>query len=248
MGNLLPPLLSTHLETLRLTRQNAIYEAALCLARPEYSALEKVHAEFLHPDEAAYLSTLKYERRRSSYLLGRYCAKQALSRILAETTPTAVAISQGVFTQPVVAGPGARNTQVSISHAGEWGAAIAFPEAHPMAIDIEEAKPDRADVIRSQLTAAECDRLCLMDPDATRALVLLWTVKEAMSKVIRCGMMTPFTIFEVAEFSRVERRYVSTFTNFPQYKATSLFFDDLVLSIVSPKNTTFEIALGKIAS
>jgi phosphopantetheinyl transferase len=130
---------------------------------------------------------------------------------------------------------------VSISHSGQWGAALAFPERHPLAIDIEEVNPDRAEAIRSQLTAAECRLLKMDAPD----LIVAWTIKEALAKVIRCGMMTPFSVFEIATIQHEENRMVATFTNFAQYKANSFFCSGMAITLVTPKNTTFQLQIWK---
>lgn len=48
-----------------------------------------------------------------------------------------------------------QNIQVSISHCDAIGFSTAFPEAHPMGIDVEKISPDRTDVILSQITPTE---------------------------------------------------------------------------------------------
>src|SRR5260370_17863619 len=58
-------------------------------------------AEFLGPIETAYFSTLRAERRRKRYLLGRYAAKRALSEPLSETDLKCIEILTGVLQQPI---------------------------------------------------------------------------------------------------------------------------------------------------
>ena len=244
MGHVLP-LPQTHLETVRMVRPDGgSFAAALCVARLAFPALGAMRGEFLHPDEEACFSAMKFERRRRSYLAGRYCAKQALCLLEPGGEARAFRITPGVFTQPIVEHPSSR-AQVGISHAGDWGAALAFPEAHPMGLDIEEMDPDKAEVIRSQAAPGETPLLGKVNGEEIRALTLLWTIKEALSKALRCGMMTPFTLFEISSLEREDGRYVSAFTHFAQYKAVSFFLQDIAVSIVSPRNSALHFALGK---
>lgn len=229
----------THLDVIELARPERVLRAAFSLAHPGTSDLLAAAADFLHADERAHLATLTFERRRNSYLLGRYAAKVALGALVPGVASTALAIRPGVFEFPVVTG--IANVQVSISHAGEWGAAMAFPEAHPMAVDLELIAADRAEVIQSQLTAAEKARLGAGPLDGVTELTLLWTVKEAMAKVIRTGMMTPFEVFEVAAVRAEDGAFHSTFTQFGQYEAVSFVLPQVVATVIGPKHSRYQL-------
>jgi 4'-phosphopantetheinyl transferase EntD len=235
----------TILEPLRLERNEKVFHAAFCLACPPWPETRDRRDQFLHAEEQSYFATLKFERRQISFLAGRYCAKRALQHLCPAAEPASFPIRPGVFQQPVVHGLRA-NLQVSISHAHVWAAAVAFPEEHPMAIDIEEVKADKADAIRSQLTPSEYGLVAPLAGGELRALTLLWTAKEAMAKVIRCGMMTPFTMFEIDSASASGRAIVSTFANFGQYKAISYFHENLAISLVSPRNTSIKSNLDSL--
>ncbi|MBU6398866.1 MAG: 4'-phosphopantetheinyl transferase superfamily protein [Verrucomicrobia bacterium] len=226
------------LEALCLERKDGVFQAGFCLARPPGRELLAGSARFLHPEEQELFATLKFERRQLSYLTGRFCAKHAIRLLRPDLSLSAIAIHPGVFQQPIVCADGLA-PQISISHAADWGAALAFPEEHPMAIDIEEIKEERAGVVRSQVTDAEYGLVTPLAQDEIRALTLLWTVKEAMSKVIRCGMMTPFTLFEVGSAERAGPAIVCTFPNFAQYKTTTYWACGLAITLVSPKNSSF---------
>ena len=68
--------------------------------------------------EAAYFATLRHEIRQSSYLLGRYAAKLALSELFSEPDLQAIEVVRGVFEQPILQYPRNSGYGVTISHAG----------------------------------------------------------------------------------------------------------------------------------
>jgi len=82
---------------------------------------------FLGPGEREYFSTLKFVRRRQSYLLGRYAAKMAVAHQVGEIDLRAIEILRGVFEQPIVHCVRSDGWCVSISHADTLAAALAFP-------------------------------------------------------------------------------------------------------------------------
>jgi phosphopantetheinyl transferase len=215
--------------------------AALCFfSLPASHPFEEL-ADVLHPRETAYYHTLKSEKRKRSYLVGRYAAKKAVAAFVQETDPRRILIQQGIFNQPIATCEDARNVQVSITHCDGLGAAIAFPEAHPMGIDLERIKPGKREAIESQMTKAEREGITALSFPYDMLLTLAWTAKEALSKVLKTGLTTPFTIFAMSEIKVQNDCFTGSFENFPQYKALSFETDGYVCSIVCPKKTGIEI-------
>lgn len=217
-----------------LHRKHAIFYASLCILAKPFEILEHDAADFLHPEEYVYFSTLQHRARKYSYLIGRYCAKQALSIEPFALKPSKYAITTGIFGQPIVSA--AKNIQVSIAHSITFGAALAFPEEHPMGIDIEPINDKNLDAKLMQMTPEE---LALMAKyhQQTPAATLLWTAKEALSKIMRTGFMTPFSLFEISS-CKIEGNFIYTyFKNFNQYQACSFLVNDHICSIVYPKQT-----------
>jgi len=101
----------------------------------------EIASEILGTNETGYFSTLRFARRKESYLLGRYAAKVALSKVLAEQDLKAIEIERGVFEQPIVRCDGNGRWDVTISHAGSLAVVLAYPTAHPMGIDIGRIDP-----------------------------------------------------------------------------------------------------------
>ncbi|MBN2373914.1 4'-phosphopantetheinyl transferase superfamily protein [bacterium] len=242
---------NTYIEKLALKRPDKIFEACLCISNPGFSELKEKRFNFLHPSEIACFDQLNFERRQKSYLLGRLCAKQALSVFLKEPDMTRISIHNGVFRQPVVRCVSRECVQVSISHCDECGGAIAFPEDHPMSIDLEKIDPKKTGLINTQCTQDELRLLQDIElqhiqlPDIAR-LTLLWTVKEALSKALRCGLMSPFKIFEVKGLSSSSDCLKWTFKKFAQYKSISFIVDNMACSIVMPKDTEVTINIKEL--
>ena len=234
---------------LSLKWKNLSLKAGLCFSQVTFQQLKEGSSSFLHPMEESYFRGLTHPRRQHSYLLGRYCAKQALIACCNDVDVEEVAIKAGVFDHPVVVCGLDASLQVSISHTSDFGAALAFPETHPMAIDVETICSSKSDTIRSQLTLTEqklWSSLHKEGEDEATQLTLLWTVKEALSKALRCGLTVPFEILEIETIRETEGFVISTFKNFKQYQAISFCLEGNVCSIVHPFNTSFSIDINGI--
>ena len=169
----------------------------------EYPALVHHIAEFLASSEAAYFAGLHFLRRQQSFLLGRYAAKLALQYALQTPDLKAIEIGRGVFEQPVVSHLSAKTPGVTISHCNEIAVALAFPAGHPMGVDIERIDPARMITIQSQLSPVECAWACLAGADEITLSTLIWTAKEALSKALTCGLMSPMEILNLSEFTHL---------------------------------------------
>lgn len=236
---------TTYILPLGLQRENELYAGSLCISQATYQDLNKVSHTFLHPQEQAYLAKLEHERRRHSYLLGRYCAKRAISSYTQTQDLQSTYIKSGIFQQPITDCPAANNLQVSISHTQTIGAAIAFPEEHPMGIDIETNDCTKVDIIKTQMTTAE-EKLALTFHHFGSPLTFLWTAKEALSKVLRCGFMIAMELLEIETVLPKENYIQSYFKHFHQYQALSFQFNETICSIVYPRKTQLDIDVLKI--
>lgn len=202
--------------------------------------------KLLHPQEKAHFDMLQFERRKKSFALGRISAKKAISDFLNEDDPRNILIQSGIFNHPVIGYPGNSNAQVSITHCDDLGASIAFKETYPMGIDIEKVNSENLEVISSQLTREEVDLLQALPYPHEEMLTLLWTAKEALSKVLKTGLMTPLNVYEINEIIFNDSYYTSMFKNFGQYKTISFSLGCYICSIAYPKNTDMDINLLKI--
>jgi len=234
----------TYTTPLVLQYEDLSFVAGFCLSGLGLESLKDKRNSFLHPKEQVHFEALKYPKRQHSYLLGRYCAKQALNTHMNKKDPTNILIENGVFQQPIVYSLTHMNQQVSISHTNTLGAALAFHEAYPMAIDIESINKDKDDTISTQLSNNELN-LAASLPNAP-PLSLLWTIKEALSKVLKCGLTIPFELLEIEALTQQGACIISHFTNFPQYQAISFFLSEATCSIVYPKKATLNMDILSI--
>ncbi|MGL6095670.1 MAG: 4'-phosphopantetheinyl transferase family protein [Fimbriiglobus sp.] len=240
---LLPPVsvLRDGLTRLDLTRDDG-RETAWLAAVPgaAFPDLEPRAGEWLAPAELAYLARLDVPRRRKSYLLGRVAAKRAVLRYLGETDPRAVAVERGVFQQPVVRAVGPDVPGVSISHTEDWAVAVAHPAGHPVAVDIETLTPDRAATVRAHLTPEEAALLRDGVPE-----IVVWAMKEALGKVLRCGLMVPLDVLAVGGLAPGPGgRTLGTFRNFLQYRAIGWCEAGHAVAVVLPRATAVGFSLG----
>jgi 4'-phosphopantetheinyl transferase len=209
--------------------------ATFCLSRCRPEWVEEARSQFLTEAEELAWRRFPFKRRQRSYLLGRYCAKEAVACQASLASLTEFQIDVGVFQQPVVRGPGTSGIQVSITHSEGWGAALAFDERHPMGIDLERVGADRNDTIRSQLTARELSAVAASPLHVDAALALAWTLKEALSKTIRTGLTTPLTIFETSKLSWDTDALACEFSSFGQYRGLAFVISGFALGLVLPR-------------
>lgn len=237
---------SVYSNTLSLLRAESSFEATLCYCYlSETIDYEKIILS-LHPYEQEYFNSLKFQKRANSYLIGRFAAKQAVALLSGEKNLANILIPSGIFQQPLVAS-GERGIQVSITHCDDFGAAIAFPEGHPMGIDMESIAAAQRSAMETVMTDREKEQLGSFAIGYEAGLTLLWTAKEALSKVLRTGMMTPFEIFEIVNMEQWDHYVICYYKNFAQYKAACFSLGShFMCSIAYPLKTELVFDFGTI--
>ncbi len=224
---------------LALTRGGEAVPAFLAFAPASWArAVEARRTDVLHESELRTHEGLRFERRRDEYLLGRFVAKVALGRYLGERNWTAIEVSPGIFQQPLVRHAGRDLAAVCITHSGGSAAAAAFPAGHPLAIDLERLDPDRLGILKSQVGPAEVETAGLPPEEALRRVTQLWTAKEALSKVLRCGLTCPFEVLAVESVTFRDGSAEGLFRNFAQYRFESGLVGPFAFAIVLPRKTT----------
>jgi 4'-phosphopantetheinyl transferase len=218
------------------------YHATLAWAlREEYESLAKGCDAFLHPNELSYFRELNFERRQRSYLLGRYVAKQALMEFGEFASPTQIEIAAGVFNQPVVKPGLPEPAMVSLSHSEQMACALAYREVHPIAIDVEDMEPDRTAAMKTQILPRELERAEAAWGNMPRHAAMIWTAKEALSKILRCGMTCPYELLAVSDITADQGTFGGQFENFGQYRFQTWIIGESVLSIVCPRNSIMKV-------
>ena len=208
-----------------------------------YSSPDQVSDQFfhlLHPSELSHYNSLKFEKRQQSYISGRIAAKKAISGLLPAVSLSSFSIDEGVFKFPVV--KNLPNVQVSISHSGNITIALAYPEEHPMGIDIEKLDDQKLDSMRSQICDSELGLTNQLNLSPSTSCTMLWTIKETLSKVLKTGLTVNFKLLKIKSLQRQGSHYIATFTDFHQYKTISYCTRDYVCTIVLPIHTVVDLS------
>ena len=226
---------------LKMDRTNKAYNASVSLVKKESVKIpDGLH--LFHKSERKYYESLKYDRRKLNYILGRFSAKLAVNTLLKKASLNSINIESGVFGFPIVKCLKAKNVQVSITHCGAIGMSIAFKESHPMGIDIEAISFDKEKAIRSQITAKEIILLQALNMNNISGYTVLWCAKEALAKIIKTGMMLDFKFLEIEEIYKENNSLVVTFQHFGQYKAMCHANSNYAIAIALPRKTTVNLS------
>jgi 4'-phosphopantetheinyl transferase len=241
------PLAGGSLQSFELRRPEACYAGWFAAVGVEaYEALKPCVEGILHPDELRYFVPLPAERRRISFLLGRYAAKRALRACLGSPNYADINIVPGIFKNPVVCYPMKEPWQVSITHSDAMVCAIAFPMVHPMALDVESIDAERVPAMATQCQESERAEAAQIGLDVPTACTLLWTAKEALSKTLHTGMTCPFEWFEVHSIKRTaEAEFQGLYKNLGQYKFHSWIHAHCVLTLTLPRRTDIVFESGR---
>jgi 4'-phosphopantetheinyl transferase len=213
-----------------------IFGAATSFA--EYERLHDWASNFLTRSELDFFKNLSSCARQRSYLMGRFTAKVALGNLLKEPSLHKIGISPGVFGQPGVVYWCEEAPGISISHCDEFAAAIAFPSGHPCGIDVETIRSTQVDVLQSQMSHSELKWAAQAEGSFAQNCTLAWTAKEALSKVLKCGLMSPMEILELSQVLPLgEGLWEAHYCNFPQYKSLCCTNGLAVMSLVMPRKS-----------
>jgi 4'-phosphopantetheinyl transferase len=116
---------------------------------------------------------------------------------------------------------------------------VAFPAGHPMGIDLEAIDAQRLETLRSQMSKFELAWAETAEGGEAQNCTLVWTAKEALSKVLKCGLMSPMEVLGLCDLEPVGKgRWEGHYQNFPQYKCLAWATESSVLAITLPKNST----------
>ncbi len=215
------------------------------ISHKTYKQLENNVDSILHYKEIDYFSSLKFLKRKMDYLTGCYIAKYVIGKYLNEDNLASIQISSGVFRHPFIRYNGWEIPGVSVSHSDEYSGAVVFPQWHPMGFDIEKVDNEKVDIIKKQLTERELELLLNEDRDDVKTYCQIWAIKEALSKALKCGLTTPFSVLEMDKVEFNESSKISChFKNFGQYKSYSFLLNDYAFAIVMPKNTAMSFLIS----
>ena len=181
--------------------------------------------------------------RYEEFVTARYITKRAVQNLVENVAMDEIQVSKGVFEQPVLEML-TRHFQydVSISHKENITGSLVFPRTHPVGIDIESTSLRNSNTLKRVTTGHE-QQICGGD---NASMMVVYSAKEALSKILRCGFTVPLHLLEVKRLAYRQDLYSGVFVNFSQYRFLSFFANGYVLTLVFPRNSacTIEMALS----
>ncbi|TWV98760.1 4'-phosphopantetheinyl transferase family protein [Chitinophaga pinensis] len=221
-----------------LNREESVHQAGFCVLQADLQELIS-KLNLLHSEERSYYDHLTFDRRKQSYLLGRLSAKKAIGALAVYEDLEKIAITSGIFQFPVVQYSITRNLQVCITHCDNLGIALAYPEVHPLGLDIEKTNKANVEVIKGQLTTDEHSLTKAISLSEDASCTMIWTMKEGLSKILRTGLTMDMKVLEIQSLVKEgPDLYTSQFKHLIQYKAISCLSGPYVCSLVIPRKTT----------
>jgi 4'-phosphopantetheinyl transferase len=210
----------------------------------EIASISASISHLFSPRELLYFESLRYPLRRDSFLLGRCAAKRAILECVQQPAFLAIEILQGVFNQPIAtAQGGGAITELSLSHSSGAAVAVACELGHPIGVDLEFIRKGESEFLKTCLSPRDETLLSAIPQPLNIARYLIWSMKEALSKALRCGLMTPFQVLEISELTSVGPDSCTVrFTNFAQYKAHAWVLGRYILSVALPEKSELQFS------
>ncbi|MCT4687032.1 4'-phosphopantetheinyl transferase family protein [Vallitalea sp.] len=205
---------------------------SLCSLRESQMITKEFMDNYLSLQEKKYYDELKYEARKVSYLLGRISSKRALASFL-DNDKQEISIDKGIFYYPIIKNNN-KNLTVTITHTKYIGAAAAVKEHYPIGIDIEAIDINHVKSIKSQMTEQEINLVKNCQWEEHEGVIAIWTIKEALSKSLKIGFLTPLKIYEVNSLDCDNNCIISRYKNFPMFKAKTFKLNGSIFTICYP--------------
>ena len=199
---------------------------------------------WLNTAERQYLDTLRFDKRRRDWLLGRWTVKQAHASLgtIGPGDFARLAVLPDDDGAPVVMLDGAPlDVSLSLSHSNGRGLCVVSVERVALGCDIERIEPRGEGFAETWFTDGECDLLASTPPrDVDRLVTVVWSIKESALKALRTGLKADTRSVEV-QFGVAERspgqgfqRASVTTTDGQQLGGCFRDEDGYVLSVVAP--------------
>jgi 4'-phosphopantetheinyl transferase len=164
---------------------------------------------WLSPAERERAARMRFTKRRSDYLLGRYTAKRAVAaRVGLRDSPASLArieIPNDPDGAPEVRIDGApAPAAISLTDRAGWGVCVVADGDGRIGCDLELVEPRSATFVADYLTPAEQDQVARVAPGEARDELAnwIWCAKESALKVLRTGLRRDTRSVEVA-FARL---------------------------------------------
>jgi 4'-phosphopantetheinyl transferase len=152
-------------------------------------------ANWLSASERVRLATLRFPKRRTDWLLGRWTAKRAvaerlkLSRNLQDLADVEIRAAADGAPEVFLAGQSAP-VAISLSHREGFAVCAVAPEGTAVGCDLELIEPRDEVFVADYFSAEERDLVDLekIPPARSRLVTLIWSAKESALKALRAGL------------------------------------------------------------
>lgn len=234
--------------TIPLLREGESLPSAVLttVAQGDFPVLADHYPSFLNVHEKGFFDSIRSAGRRTDYLLSRFAAKHGLGEYLREADPTKIEVATGVVQQAVVRYPSSHVPDVSLTHTRSHAGALVFPKVHPMAIDFEMADPDKLEQFRSNCLPREIKLAAPLVREEPLRWTLIWTIKEALSKILKSGLSCPFDIFEIENLRSNDGAFDGDYKNFAPYRFYGWHVNGMMAAMVLPRKTELGIGPAEI--
>lgn len=202
------------------------YQGVIALVHAPIGVIGVEEYDFLDRKDREYIRKFKDPQKQADIILGRFAAKKAISKIQ-EIELQYISIEKGIFNQPIAAGRGIKNIQVTMSHAKNYGIAIAYTEGLIMGVDLE-------------MNIIQCDAIKLSEYESKilekfqMSKNIIWSVREALIKCLKANF---FLSAKVLELSGVEMKngiIRGSFRYFRQYCFQVCCKKKIAIAVVYP--------------
>lgn len=233
-------------------RAEGPFPAFLALVpRPFLSDFNVLAHTILTRNDLQSYERIRVDKRRFTFLAGRLAAKCAANAYLGGSSEDvqSIRVGAGVFGQPLIIKPGEPPPLVSITHTDEQALAVCCHPGHPVGIDLEAFHPDSVPAFLREMTDQETAAAStIADLPEWQRFNALWSMKEALSKVLRCGLTTPFRTLETTAVRlRAPLCLEAEFSHFSQYRAVAHIGKKNILAMVCPKRSAGDLPTELIA-
>ena len=219
------------------------HKISLCLCSFEKSRNITLKGQndfsFLHKSEREYLISGVSDSRRESYVLGRYAAKKAIVKQLENIHSKDILIKNGIFRQPISENKDL-NLDITISHCANYGIALAFDRELIIGVDIEKCDERRVESLEKIISLKEIKMFEHLETDMSGKLIIMWAVKESLSKCLKTGINVDLNVFEINKIETTDFQVRGDFSHFPQYKFLAFKHGEDVVAITFPKYLDFQ--------
>ena len=169
--------------------------------------------EWLSDKELESANSFGIEKRKKQYCLGRITTKKALSLFTNEVIFKDISVVNEKSGYPII-----KNSlySTSITHADEIVASLVFKKEFSFGIDVQDIRA-RAIKIMKYITS-DGEQI----PNNPESLTMAWTMKESLSKALKCGFRIPFEELELVDLFQKENIFFCSYAKHREFKGIAL--------------------------